>query len=68
MQTDPSNKEKLHLALAIISGRHKTLVSDSQWYLLGYNPYQFSYYGKPSLDEIKQKAEEIIIDAILEKT
>lgn len=59
-------KKQLRLALAIVSGRYEAPVHTDQWDLMGYDPYKFSYYGKPSRDELKQKAEEIIATSILE--
>ena len=58
--------KRLRMALAIVSGRYKTLAYTDQWDLMGFDPYKFSYYGKPSRDELKQKAEEIIAAFILE--
>ncbi len=60
-------KEKLRLALAIISGRqrHKTLDSHQQSLMGYYDPYKFTTYGKPSEYALKRRAEEIIFNVIL---
>ena len=69
IENDIYRKERIRLALAIISGRYSSLADfpDYQLDLIGYDPYNFSYYGEPSIDEIKEKAEEIIADAIFEE-
>lgn len=59
------NKERLRLALGILSGRVDwTLLSNEDYEKLGYDTYKFSYYGKPEEYYLKLKAEEIIMDAI----
>lgn len=60
------NPDRIRLALSILSGR-VTELDYSQYDLLGYDSYKFGYYGKPSLDELKGKAEEIILYALIEK-
>ena len=55
---------KLKLCLSIISGRN-SYFDDDDFNTLGYDVYKFGYYGKPSHDEIKSKAEDIIIEMIL---
>ncbi len=57
-------EKKLRLTLAIISGReNRELLISREWTLLGYDPYKI--YGL-SEDELKRKAEEIVLSAILE--
>ena len=57
-------RRRLRLALGIISGRIKSLSADD-FNDLGYDSYKFGHYGKPDEDELKQRAEDILIDAIL---
>lgn len=59
-----SNEGRLRLALAIISGR-KTELSSDDYSDLGYDVYKFGYYGTPTLAEVKEKAEDIVFDAIV---
>ena len=56
--------KKLKLCLSIISGRNSYFDSD-EFDILGYDVYKFGYYGEPSIDEMKSKAEDIIIEMIL---
>lgn len=59
------NEAQLRLALSIISGRkQRTGMDDSDWNLLGYDVYKFGYYGTPNNDDIKERAEDIIFDAL----
>lgn len=59
-------KQKLRLALGIVSGRISTENLDYQHYdLLGYDSYKFGYYGKPPRSEVLEKCEDIICAAIL---
>ncbi len=59
-------EQKIYLALGILSGRIDASYLDSDEYkLLGYDTYKFSYYGRPDEFDIKQKAENIIYDAII---
>jgi hypothetical protein len=57
-------KDKLALALSILSGRVVEPDHD-EYELLGYNTYLFSYYGRPDIYLVKEKAEEIILEMIL---
>ncbi len=58
--------EKLLQALQIISGRtNADDMGGSDWCEWGYEPYNFSYWGKPSTDDLKRKAEEFIAEMIL---
>ncbi len=54
----------MRLALSIVSGR-KTELSADDYEALGYDTCLFGDYGKPSPDEVKRRAEEIFLDAIL---
>lgn len=53
------NRDKIRLALAVISGR-KTEFSPGDYATLGYDTYKFSYYGAPALDEVRKNAEDIV--------
>lgn len=65
--TQVSVEGRLRLAIAIVSGRKTSF--DSEDYLdLGYDPYRFGYYGTPSLDDVKEKAESILYNAIMERS
>lgn len=58
-------RELARLALRIISGRYNGEYLDNETYLaLGYDPYRFSYYGRPDDSELKEKAEDILLDLI----
>ena len=50
------NKNKIRLALAVISGR-KTGFSTDDYKTLGYDVFKFGYYGQPTLDEVRENAE-----------
>ena len=58
-------KDKARLALRIISGG---LVADElgtlQMELLGYDTCNFYHLGRPTEEQVKIKAEEILLDAI----
>ena len=59
------NRKKVSLALSIISGRASIKFLDSEeWDLLGCDFYRFHGMGLPDEDNVKVKAEEIILDAI----
>lgn len=57
-------KLKLRLALRIISGRSNLDIlrdcDNDKLVLLGFDPWNFSYYGKPTHNELKERAEDII--------
>lgn len=61
-----SDEGRLRLALSILSGRKIELSSDD-YTDLGYDVYKFGYYGTPTLAEVKEKAEDIVFDAIAGK-
>ena len=56
-------EEKLRLALSILSGRVTDLDIDD-YGLLGWDTYNFGYYGKPNIDEIKEKCEDVLFTEI----
>jgi len=63
------DKSKLRLALAIISGRytHAELVASwAMWELMGYDPYKFSTFGVPDMDEVRRWAEKYVAERIIE--
>lgn len=65
---DDINKEKIRLALAILSGRVMAInISNKELGTLGYDHHRFSYYGSPTDLEIKQEAENIIFNALMKK-
>lgn len=55
------------LALGIISGRVVDLDLDD-YNEIGFDSYKFGYYGKPTFEEIKRKAEGIILDLLFPDT
>ena len=56
---------KLRLSLKIISGRKKYEDLDyNHFEILGWDSYKFGYSGKPSENEVKERAEDIVYDAI----
>ena len=57
------DKDKIALALSIISGR-KTELDHDEYGLLGYDSYKFGYYGKPSVDDLKREAESILYECL----
>lgn len=60
-----TKREKIRVAIGIISGKYnKENLDQDVWDLLGYDTYRFSYYGSPSDKELKEKAGEILLDAI----
>lgn len=61
------NREKIRLAMAIVSGRYDADdMSADDWDTLGYDPYKFGYYGKPDSSDLKERAEDILLEAILD--
>jgi hypothetical protein len=61
------NLDKLRFALGILSGRIE--VGDNfDWDRLGYDPYRFGAFGTPSASDVREKAEDIVYDAIVEVT
>ncbi len=65
--TQVSVEGRLRLAIAIVSGR-KTSFDSEDYINLGYDPYRFGYYGTPSPDDVKEKAESILYNAIMERS
>jgi hypothetical protein len=63
---DEHEQRRLRMALGILSGRVLS-PNDDTLEKLGYDPYKFSGYGRPSVDEIRRKAEEIVFAAIQNK-
>ncbi len=59
-----ADEKQLRLALSIVSGRKAELGLDD-YEALGYNTYSFGDHGNPSSDEVKQRAEEVFLDAIV---
>lgn len=59
--------QKIKLALGIISGRiTNNNLDDENYYNLGYEPHNFSYYGPPDNNELLNKAEDIILENLIE--
>ena len=56
---------KIRLALAIISGRiNEDNIQVDEIDLLGYDIYKIGAFGKLKTEQLKEKAEDIIFDAI----
>lgn len=52
---------QIRLALGIISGRIDPNNLDNEgMYALGFDPGRFGYYGTPTKEELKERAEDII--------
>jgi hypothetical protein len=61
----PESQHKVMIALSVISGRfNKDNISTEDATELGYDTYKFGYYGSPSNDEYREKAESIILGAL----
>jgi len=61
----PPDRSKVRLALLIMIERAPTSSFGwEEWDMLGFDPYKFSYCGSPSKGELKEKAVEILLDAI----
>lgn len=57
--------ELFKLALSVISGRNTfETLNDEDWSNLGYDTYKFSYFGKPSENELKAQCEGIVVDIV----
>ena len=59
-----TEKQRLRLALNILGRAEESYVSDDDISALGYDIYKMSYYGRPSMHSLKEKASEIIYDMI----
>lgn len=58
------DRDKLSLALSVLAGTIEASDLDMGDYdKLGYNSYNFGYYGKPDEYEIRQNAKQIVMDA-----
>lgn len=58
-------REKIRLALSILSGRFSIeSFGWEEWDTLGFDAYKFGAFGRPGLEDIRSKAEEIILEAI----
>ena len=55
-------KDKIRIATRVIA---TGTIHDSDYNELGYDPYKFSYYGKPSDSDVKEKCARILSDAII---
>jgi hypothetical protein len=57
---------RVRMALAILSGRKNadTIMYDDLE-KLGYDSHKFSYYGRPDQAELRERAEDILLEAIL---
>lgn len=58
-------RDSLFLALGILSGRIVRL-TDDEYRLLGFDPYKFSRFGSPSLNDVKAICEEIISELLMD--
>lgn len=58
---------RLRLALGVLSGRlsAKGGLPMEDWYTLGYDTEKFSYYGKPSDNDLRLTCEGILFDALV---
>jgi hypothetical protein len=62
----PPDRSKVRLALLIIIEQAPTSSFGwEEWDMLGFDPYKFSFFGSPSKGALKEKAVEILLDAIL---
>lgn len=67
MSLSQNERIKLRRALTILSGTKRIEdVCHDDLAELGYDPYKFSYYGKPNAAEIREKAEDIVYQAIVQ--
>ncbi len=62
-------KKQLRLALGIISGRKDISIlmkyRDEEVLLLGYDPTKMGYYGRPTEDDVRQRAEELVYEHLV---
>jgi len=52
-------REVMRISLGVVSGRIESL-TDDEYRMLGFDPYKFSYYGYPTLDDVRGICEENI--------
>lgn len=63
MEISEVTKRRIGIAMRIIA---TGVISDSDYDDLGYNSWNFSYYGKPSDFDVKSKCGRLVADSIIE--
>lgn len=64
MMDDP-DRRRLQVALGIISGRlTEERIGVAELEYLGYDTFKIGYYGRPSMDDLKTRAEECLLGAL----